>query len=137
MGGRFEEGDTCVGTGRHGDAESSPGGAGPVHRLGINRGLQSFRKVAEGFLSDLAMSVSGFLEVVLVGAGGIRYPGKTTSLQASRPLPIPLCVGVSSLSGLEEGQACARQLPREDFYYKSTQKRPDPPEITCAAASNS
>lgn len=28
VGGRFEEGDTCVGMGRHCDAEGSPGGAG-------------------------------------------------------------------------------------------------------------
>lgn len=29
------KGDTCVGTGRHGDAEGSPGGAGPARCLGI------------------------------------------------------------------------------------------------------
>lgn len=38
VGGRCEEGDTCVGIGRHGDAEGSPRGAGPVRRLGLGTG---------------------------------------------------------------------------------------------------
>lgn len=40
-GGCFEEGDTCVGIGRHGDAEGYPGGAGPVRRLGISTGCRA------------------------------------------------------------------------------------------------
>lgn len=38
VGGRLEKRDTCVGMGRHGDAEGSPGEAGPVGRLGPRKG---------------------------------------------------------------------------------------------------
>ena len=31
------KGDTCVGTGRHSDAEGSPGGAGPARCLGTEK----------------------------------------------------------------------------------------------------
>lgn len=41
VGGRCEEGDTCVRLGRHGDAEGSPGGAGPVRRLGFGTGRRA------------------------------------------------------------------------------------------------
>lgn len=41
VGGCFEEGDTCVGIGRHGDAEGYPGGAGPVSRLGFSSGCRA------------------------------------------------------------------------------------------------
>lgn len=41
VGGCFEEGDTCVGIGRHGDAEGYPGGAGPVLCFSISTGCRA------------------------------------------------------------------------------------------------
>lgn len=55
--GRFEEGDTSVGgPGRHGDAEGSPGGAGP--QAWWERGGGGRWWLRRGLLSDLATRVS-------------------------------------------------------------------------------
>lgn len=65
-----------MGMGRHGDAERSPGGAGSARRLGIGAGCRAPRRLGKDFLSDLASSLSGFLEVGSVETEGIAAPGK-------------------------------------------------------------
>lgn len=103
-------GDTCVGMGRHGDAEGAPGGAGAVLPPWLPRGLQSPQKAREGFPPRPCDESAGFSGGWLTWSRRCPLPEKMTSPPTSRPLPIPPRVGVNSLSGREQRQSCAQRV---------------------------